>query len=124
MQFKSQDSIHTIPSAKTKMQRFVVLEDESQNPSKLRIPERSLRSIPDSSKLRPDKMLSRLAKDGVIFLRAPSDNDDLKRNALKLGGDIIRLLAKYEFIETIPQSKDDKVNSFILISEMKKKTKQ
>ena len=66
-----------------------------------------MKRLTDCSKMRVDKQLSKLAKDGVIFLKAPSNNTRLRKNDIKLRSVIIKLLGKYQFTEKIPHPKYD-----------------
>eukprot|EP01084_Bolivina_argentea_P288578 495325_1 len=108
--FASQDTEYTIPnSLSTKSsKRTLIIEDDTQTPSQLEIPEKSMKLLPDCSNLRADTQLRELAKNGVIFLRASSNNDNIQRtNALKLRDVMIKLLTKYHFIAKIPHPKYD-----------------
>ena len=97
--------------------RSVIIEDETQTPSKLlSIPEKSLKELMDCSKLRTDKQLTKLAKDGVIFLRAPSNNNEQRLNAMKLRNVIVKLLAKYQFISRVDHPAYDKTVIVFLVA--------
>ena len=87
------------PTPTSTKYRHIVIEDETQNPSTLTISEKSMKRIADCSKMRIDKQLTKLAKDGVIFLKA---NNQLRVNAIKLRSIIIKLLTRYKFITKVP----------------------
>ena len=89
--------------------RQLEIEEETQDwEGKLIISEKYMKQLIDCSKMRVDKQLAKLSKDGVIFLKAPSNNNNqLRTNAIKLRSVIIKLLAKYEFIEKVPHPKYD-----------------
>ena len=87
--------------------RQLEIEDETQEGGKLIISEKSMKQLTDCSKMRIDKQLSKLSKDGVIFLKAPSNNNQLRTNAIKLRGVIVKLLGKYQFIDKVPHPKYD-----------------
>eukprot|EP01083_Nonionella_stella_P304308 1056841_1 len=106
--FASQDTEHTIAASYNKPERrFVSIEDETSDPSELHIAEKALKVLQDASKMRIDKQLVKLAKDGVIFLKAPSNTNTQRTNAMKLRTTIIKLLSKYQFVETVPHPKHD-----------------
>lgn len=113
--FASQTEEHAIPRSTTSIYRTLEIEDETQKgDSKLIISEKSMKRLQDCSKMRVDKQLSKLAKDGVIFLKAPSNNS-LRTNAIKLRNVLIKLLAKYQFTEKVPHPKyDTSVNKQII----------
>ena len=75
--------------------------------NKIIIPEKSMKELIDCSKMRTDKQVTKLAKDGVIFLRAPTNNNQQRSNAMKLRNVIIKLLEKYQFTQRIPHPKYD-----------------
>ena len=86
----------------------VEIEDGTHTGSnKFTISQDSMIKLTDCSKMRTDKQLSKLAKDGVIFLKAPSNNNQLRTNAIKLRGVIIKLLGKYQFCDKVPHPKYD-----------------
>lgn len=97
-------------------QQYVLIQDETTDDT-LQIPETSMKKLMDCSKMTIDKQLSKLAKDGVIFIRAPSENDELRKNAMKLRNSIIKLLMKYQFIQKVshPDYQESSVNYFYLI---------
>ena len=88
------------------------IEDETATHNTLSIPPKSMRKLPDCSKLRIEKQLSTLAKDGVIFLKSPNNNNnnnnnDLQSNAIKLRHTLMKLVKKYNFIDKIPHPQFD-----------------
>ena len=87
----------------------VEIEDGTHTGSnKFTISQDSMIKLTDCSKMRTDKQLSKLAKEGVIFLRAPCNDDNkLRSNAINLGNVLMKLLIKYEFIDKIPHLKYD-----------------
>ena len=101
--FASSTDEHTIAhrqNTTSTMYRNIVIGDETQNPSQLTISEKSMKRLQDCSKMRIDKQLTKLAKDGVIFLKA--NNNQLRTNAIKLRSIMVKLLARYQFIAKVP----------------------
>jgi len=93
-------------SSKHKENKLEIKDETTNTPQVILI--ENMRTLQDCSLLTINQQLIKLRDDGVIFLRAPADNDNaLRTHAIKLRKVLNKLCAKYQFVEKVPHPNHD-----------------